>query len=75
MKAKATYDPEADAIGISFAPNGANYLASQEVAAGLTLDFDAAGNVIGVETLGVRKFLADRVIASDTPATEAPAGE
>ena len=48
---------------------------SQEVAPTLTLDFDEVGNVIGVEILSVRKFLADRVIASETPAAEAPAGE
>lgn len=65
-KAKASYDPEADAIGIYFAPEGAVYEESEEILPGLTLDFDADGKVIGVEILGVRQFLADRTL----PATE-----
>ncbi len=58
MRGRASYDPEADAIGIYFAPDGAKYAESEEVAPGLTLDFDADGKVIGVEILGVRRFLA-----------------
>lgn len=58
MRAKATYDREADVIGIYFRETGAEYRDSQEVAPGLTLDFDTQGRVIGVEILGVRQFLA-----------------
>jgi uncharacterized protein YuzE len=50
-KAKATYDPEADAISVRFAPSGATYAESEEVAPGVVLDYDAAGRVIGVELL------------------------
>jgi uncharacterized protein YuzE len=64
MRAHATYDPEADAIGISFRADNAEYRDSAEVAPGLTLDFDTAGRVIGVEILGVKRFLADGEIQS-----------
>ncbi len=76
MKARATFDSEADAIGIYFAPEGATYDASEEVAPGLTLDFDEKGNVIGVEIAGVRAFLANRAIpAESTPAKARSAAE
>lgn len=58
MKASATYDPDADALGIYFRPEGSTYDASQEVAPGLTLDFDTEGKVIGVEISGVQELLA-----------------
>lgn len=76
-KANATYDPEADAIGIHFAPEGANYVESEEVAPGLTLDYDAEGRVIGVEILGVRRLLAEGslVAMGDEPAADKPAAE
>ena len=72
MKAKATYDPQADAIGIYFKPDSAEYVESEEVAPGLVLDFDAGGRVIGVEILGVSRLLAERVLAApdDQPAAE-----
>jgi uncharacterized protein YuzE len=59
---KMHYDPEADAFAVSFAPKGA-YVESEEVAPGVTLDFDADGQVIGIEVLGVRK----RMAAADAP--------
>ncbi len=37
-EAKATYDPEADAISIRFAPTGATYAEREEVAPGVVLD-------------------------------------
>jgi uncharacterized protein YuzE len=71
-KAKAHHDPEADAIGIYFAPDGSVYQDSEEILPGLTLDFDTDGKVIGVEILGARQFLAKRVLPAteDTPAAE-----
>ena len=72
MKAEAIYDPEADAIGVSFKPDGAEYDASEEVAPGLTLDFDTSERVIGLEILGVRRFLAEGRIGSGA---EQPAAE
>ncbi|TDH58730.1 DUF2283 domain-containing protein [Dankookia rubra] len=55
---RATYDPESDAIGIYFRPDGAKPGDSAEVAPGLTLDYDAHNRVVGVEILGVRDLLA-----------------
>lgn len=57
-KPRARYDREADAIGIYFAPEGAKYAESEEVAPGLVLDYDAEGHVLGVELLYVSKLLA-----------------
>jgi uncharacterized protein YuzE len=57
-QAQATYDPEADAIGVWFKPEGAEYAGSEEVAPGVVLDFDTEGRVIGVELLHVRELLA-----------------
>lgn len=54
----ATYDPEADAIAIRFAPEGARYRDSEEVAPGVVLDYDAEGRVIGVELLYMRDLIA-----------------
>jgi uncharacterized protein YuzE len=56
--ARATYDAEADAISVRFAPDGATYAESEEVAPGVVLDYDAQGRVIGVELLYVRDLLA-----------------
>ncbi len=55
---RATYDREADAIGVYFAPEGAEYVESEEVAPGLVLDYDADGHVLGVELRSVSKLLA-----------------
>jgi uncharacterized protein YuzE len=55
---KFTYDPEADAIGIYFTPDGATYAESEEIAPGVSLDYDTEGRVIGVEILGVRGIVA-----------------
>jgi uncharacterized protein YuzE len=56
--AKATYDAEADAILVRFAPDGASYVESEEVVPGVVLDYDSQGRVIGVELLYVRDLLA-----------------
>lgn len=42
--ARATYDAEADAILVRFAPDGATYAESEEVAPGVVLDYDAPGS-------------------------------
>jgi uncharacterized protein YuzE len=55
--ARATYDPEADAIAIRFPQAGSGYAESEEVAPGVILDLDAEGRVIGVQLLDVRELL------------------
>jgi uncharacterized protein YuzE len=49
-----SYDPEADAFAARFAPQDATSAETREVAPGVMLDFDAEGNVIGVEVLSIR---------------------
>jgi uncharacterized protein YuzE len=51
---RTSYDPVADARAIHFGPTGA-CLESEAVAPGIILDFDAQGNVIGIEVLDVQK--------------------
>jgi uncharacterized protein YuzE len=60
---RTSYDAEADAFSVRFAPKGA-YVESQEVAPGVILDFDSNGQVIGIEVLDVTRRMADK------PATE-----
>jgi len=55
---KTSYDPEADAFAARFAPDGAVTAETREVAPGVMLDFDAEGNVIGVEVLSLRLRLS-----------------
>ena len=49
-----TYDPEADALYVYLASRDAKALDTREVAPGVMLDFDASGQVIGIEVLSVR---------------------
>jgi len=65
---RTSYDPEADAFAVRFAAKGV-YLESQEVAPGIILDFDATGQVIGIEVLYVR----DRMAAGAEQAAKKPA--
>ncbi len=65
-KPTATYDPEVDAISVRFAPEGARYVESEEVAPGVVLDYDTDGRVIGVELLYVRDLLATGSAATAT---------
>jgi uncharacterized protein YuzE len=51
---RTTYDPEADVLHVIFGPESARYDNAQEVAPGVFVEFDAAGNPIGVEVISVR---------------------
>lgn len=51
---QTSYDPEADVLSVKFGPPGAVYDSSQEVAPGVYVEFDTAGNPIGVEITSVR---------------------
>ena len=48
-----TYDPKADAFYARFAPDGVEIAETREVAPGVTIDLDAAGQLVGVEVLSV----------------------
>lgn len=61
-KARFSYDPKADAIGVYFAPEGSEYDASEEIAPGVTLDYDKQGRVIGVELLNVKQLLTEGAV-------------
>ena len=55
---RTSYDPEADAMFVWFGPEDAKSAATQEVAPGILLDFDADGRVIGIEILDVGERMA-----------------
>jgi uncharacterized protein YuzE len=50
---RTNYDPEADVLHVGFGPTDASYDGAEEVAPGVFVEFDAAGNAIGVEVLSV----------------------
>jgi uncharacterized protein YuzE len=43
-----------------FAPEGTKSASTTEVAPGIVLDYDAVGNVIGIEVLDVRQRVAEQ---------------
>jgi len=51
---RTSYDPEVDAMFLFFGPEGAKSARTEEVAPGVLLDFDTAGNLISLEVLDVR---------------------
>lgn len=55
---KTSYDPEADAFAAWFAPEVIKSDRTEEVAPGVFVDFDVAGNAIGIEVLSVRGRVA-----------------
>ncbi len=48
---RTSYDPEADAFYARFAPEKVPVDGSTEVAPGVMIDFDANGDVVGIEVL------------------------
>ena len=67
---RTSYDPEADAFMVRFAPKGATIERTEEVAPGVMLDFDAQGQVIGIEVLAVRRRMAAAPAAAKPAAAE-----
>jgi uncharacterized protein YuzE len=57
---RTSYDPDADAMFVWFAPEGTKSASTTEVAPGILLDYDAAGNVIGIEVLDVRQRMTEQ---------------
>jgi uncharacterized protein YuzE len=74
---RTSYDPEADALFVWFGAEGVKSVDTEEVAPGVMLDFDAQGNVIGVEVLDVRERTAAsrRVAPTEESVIEQPAAE
>jgi uncharacterized protein YuzE len=51
---KTTYDPEADVFYVSFGPPDAEPDCAEEVAPGISVEFDKQGRPMGVEIVSIR---------------------
>ena len=60
MKPTVTYDPEANAAYIRFSPEKVEE--SEEVSAGIVLDYDADGRIVGMEVLDARTHLSPELL-------------
>jgi uncharacterized protein YuzE len=56
---RPSYDPDTDALFVRFAADGVVSVRTEEVAPGVMLDLDAAGNAISLEVLDVRAGSAE----------------
>jgi uncharacterized protein YuzE len=52
---QTSYDPEADVLQVRFGPEGAVYDGADEVAPGVFIEFDSAGNPIGVDITSAQR--------------------
>ncbi len=52
------YDPEADALYISFTSQG-KYAESEEIEQGIIVDYSEDGKIIGIEILNVKEKLEE----------------
>lgn len=68
---RTSYDPEADAFYARLAPDGAAIEGAQESAPGVMIDFDANGDVVGIEVLDVSLRGRKAGPATDGPAAAA----
>ncbi len=60
MTIEFEYDPEADAANIRFSSERIEE--SEEVSAGIVLDYDAKGHIVGMEVLHARQNLPPAVL-------------
>ena len=60
MTPKVTYDAEANAAYIRFSPEQVEE--SEEVSAGIVLDYDAEGRIVGMEVLDARAHLSPELL-------------
>lgn len=65
---RTSYDPEADAFYARFAPDGVAIEGTDEVAPGVMVDFDADGDVVGIEVLNVSLRGRKAALAAEKPA-------
>lgn len=49
-----SYDPDADALYVRFAPRNTPIADTREVEPGIMLDMDEAGRLVGIEVLSMR---------------------
>lgn len=59
-KPTVSYDAEADAAYIRFSPGEVEE--SEEVSAGIVLDYDANGHIIGIEVMDARRQLPPQLL-------------
>ncbi len=67
---RTSYDPEADAFYARFAPEPTEIAETREVAPGVMLDLDEAGNLVGIEVLSVGRRAVGRYGTSTKAAAE-----
>ncbi|MDB5615074.1 MAG: hypothetical protein JWQ22_2727 [Devosia sp.] len=60
MTPKVTYDAKANAAYIRFSPEQVQE--SEEVSAGIVLDYDAEGRIVGMEVLDARAHLSPELL-------------
>ncbi|RWK41961.1 MAG: DUF2283 domain-containing protein [Mesorhizobium sp.] len=60
MTLKLEYDPEANAAYIRFSSEAIQE--SEEVSAGIVLDYDAEGHIVGMEVLDAREHLPAAIL-------------
>ncbi len=60
---RTTYDPEADVLNVQFGPTDAESDGHQEVTPGVYVEFDRAGQPIGIEITSVRLRQTAKVAA------------
>lgn len=48
-----SYDPDADALYVRFAPKGTAIADTREVEPGIMLDMDSTGRLVGIEVLSM----------------------
>ncbi|MEO9339568.1 DUF2283 domain-containing protein [Mesorhizobium sp. SB112] len=60
MTLKVEYDPEANAAYIRFSSEA--ILESEEVSAGIVLDYDNQGHIVGMEIMDARSHLPSNVL-------------
>lgn len=65
---RTSYDPEAGAFYVRFAPDGVVIEGTEEAAPGVMIDFDANGDVVGIEVLSVSLRGREAEPVADKPA-------
>jgi uncharacterized protein YuzE len=61
MSPTITYDPESDAAYIRFSPEPV--VESEEVSAGIVLDYDADGRIVGMEVADAKAHLSPELLS------------